>query len=58
MREACDRLAQNIIGANLGGNTETATSPAPGTPARAKLDRDQAEMVTGLLKGYAAHRGP
>jgi hypothetical protein len=57
MREACDRLAPNIIGQNLGGSTEAAILPAPGTPARIKLDREQAEMVTGLLKGYAAHRG-
>jgi hypothetical protein len=58
MRDACDRLAPNIIGQNLGGNAETATLPAPGTPARIKLDREQAGMVTGLLKGYEAHRLP
>jgi hypothetical protein len=56
LHAACERLAPNIIGAKLGGTAETATLPAPGTPARAKMDRDQAEMVAGLLKGYAAHR--
>lgn len=29
--------------------------PAPGTPQRAALDRRQAEMVAGLLAGFARH---